>query len=235
MDPDTIKALQGIAEVVGPFAAAPTVKELILKMLGPTAELAGERLRDNVKRCFDRSDQMIEEAKAKAIPPEPRLLLPLAQAAQIAEHQILREMFAALLANARIPESITVRPSFISIVSQLAPDEAVLFQQLAVLTNEITNFQMGINTYPQPMREPMISAQQAKHMQRLTEALPVIDKESDLDRGNRMRTCVLILEGLRLVEYKAIHPKDPVGIPLLTSLGWTLFNASSPPPPKTDA
>jgi len=84
------------------------------------------------------------------------------------------------------------------------------------------------------LREPMISAQQAMHMQRLTEALPVIDKESDSERGNRMRTCLLILEGLRLVESKAIHPKDPVGIPLLTPLGWTLFNASTPPTPKSD-
>jgi hypothetical protein len=39
---------------------------------------------------------------------------------------------------------------------------------------------------------------------------------------------------LRLVESKAIHPKDPVGIPLLTPLGWTLFNASTPPTPKSD-
>ncbi len=202
MDPETIKTIQELGQFVAPFAAAPTVKELVLKMLGPTADVLGERLAKNVKRCFDRSDQMVAEARATTIDPEPRLLLPLAQAASIAEDETLQEMFAALLANARIPDAITVRPSLISILSQMAPDEALLFRQLAALTNDIMNFQMGINSFPQPTREPMISAEQAKHMRRLTEALPFIDKESDSERGNRMRTCVLILEGLRLVEYK---------------------------------
>lgn len=227
-----MKALQEIGQFVAPFAAAPTVKELVLKMLGPAADVLGERWANNLKRCFDRSNQMVAEAKVTAAAPEPRLLLPLAQAASMAEDETLQEMFAALLANARIADAITVRPALISILSQMAPDEAVLFKQLAVLTNDITNFQMGINTFPQPTREPMISAQQTKHMQRLIHALPVIDKESESERGSRMQTCLLILEGLRLVEYKAIHAKDPVGIPLLTHLGWTLFNASTPPSPK---
>ena len=90
---------------------------------------------------------MIEEAKASPSFIEPRLLLPLTQAAATAEHEVLQEMFAALLANARMPQGDAVRPSFISIVSQLAPDEAVLFKRLATLTNEyLREFQMGTGT-----------------------------------------------------------------------------------------
>jgi hypothetical protein len=223
MDPDTLKALQTIGEVVGPFAAAPTVKELILKMLGPTADYFGVRL----KKCFDRSDQMIEDAKATATYPPPKLLLPLAQAAMLEESEVLHEMFAALLANARIPKGPEVRPAFIGIVSQLAPDEAVLLNEIRIQSNEYQSWQMGVGTLPLAKRQLAIDERNREHVRRLIESLPVLANESEEERSSRMRTCARILDGLGLVAHVNF-------IPIMTGLGITLLNACTPPTPKTD-
>jgi hypothetical protein len=175
MDPDAIKTIQEIGQFVAPFAAAPTVKELVLKMLGPTADHFGVCL----KKCFDRSDQMIEEAKATAIAPAAKLLLPLAQAAMVEESEVLQEMFAALLTNARIPTSPEVRPAFISLASQLAPDEAVLLKEIAFQSNEYTSWQMGVGTLPIAQRQLAIDERNREHVRKLIESLPVIDGESE--------------------------------------------------------
>jgi hypothetical protein len=121
-----------------------------------------------------------------------------------------------------------VRPAFISLVSQLAPDEAVLLKEIAFQSNEYTSWQMGVGTIPITQRQPAIDERNREHVRKLTESLPVIDRESEQDRSTRMRTCARILEALGLVS------RDTV-IPLLTGLGLTLLNACTPPSPKTDS
>jgi hypothetical protein len=225
MDPDTIKTIQEIGQFVAPLAAAPTVKELVLKMLGPTADALGERLAKNVKRCFDRSDQMVTEARVTAIAPEPNLLLPLAQAASIAENETLQEMFAALLTNARIPQGPEVRPSFISIASQLAPDEAVLLKRIASLTNEYQAWLAGAGAASPDQRDRIRKEVTEAHVRKLRDGLPAVENESAQDRTKRMNTCILILEGLGLVKR--------MDAPTMTDLGWALILACAPPSPKT--
>lgn len=178
MDPETVTALQQLAKIVAPVAAAPTVGDLVKRVLGPTADLFGERIR----KCFERSDQMVHDSRETPQNAAPNIVIPLIQAVALAEHETIQEMFAALLTNARIPDGNAARPSFISIVSQLAPDEAILFKAIGILSDEYRVFQLGFNHIPQPQRMTQATSFVKHYLVKVRNALPVVQGESD---GNR--------------------------------------------------
>lgn len=87
MDPETVKALEQLAKIVAPVAAAPTVGDLIKRIVGPTADLFGERIR----KCFERSDQMIHDSRETPQNAAPNIVIPLIQAVALAEHEPFRK------------------------------------------------------------------------------------------------------------------------------------------------
>ena len=135
----------------GGAALAGTLKftDVIKAMLGPaTAEIA-ERFRDDIRvyrygrqlECLKKAEKMAKDAgfTPKAVPI--KLLFPLLEGASLEENEDLHTMWAALLANASAPsKSENVRPGFIAILKQMAPDEAVLLQLIAGFTAEFNSF-----------------------------------------------------------------------------------------------
>ena len=114
------------------------------RMLGPAADEVAEILRDRVRlyrygnqmRCIEKAEKMAQNAgfTPKAVPP--KLLFPLLDGASFEEDETLHDMWAALLANASSPEaSENVRPGYIALLKQMAPDEAALLKIVEELTN----------------------------------------------------------------------------------------------------
>jgi Abortive infection alpha len=153
MDPnELIKAAPEIAKGAGALAAAVPFTAIVKRMLGPAADELGQRFGDRVRLYrYGRSLDMLKKAEKmaadagfapKAVPI--KLLFPLLEGASLEEDEDLHTMWAALLANAASPENPTkIRPAFIAILKQMAPDEAALlnwmFDQYSTnRTNRIT-------------------------------------------------------------------------------------------------
>jgi hypothetical protein len=140
MDPnDLIKAAPAIAKVAGPLAAAIPLTPIIKAILGDAAAELGQRFGDRVRLYrYGRSLDMLKKAEKmaqdagftpKAVPI--KLLFPLLEGASFEEDEDLHTMWAALLANAASPENAEkVRPGFIAILKQMAPDEARLLNEI---------------------------------------------------------------------------------------------------------
>src|SRR6266478_6312148 len=128
MNPDDIiKAVPAIAKVAGPVAAAIPLTPIIKAILGPAAEELGQRFGDRVRLYrYGRSLEMLKKAEKmakeagftpKSVPI--KLLFPLLEGASLEEDEDLHTMWAALLANAAMPENArNVRPAFISVLKQ---------------------------------------------------------------------------------------------------------------------
>src|SRR6266446_911734 len=135
MNPDDIiKAAPAIAKVAGPLSAAIPFTAIVKRMLGPAADELAEMWRDQVRlyryerqvKCVEKAERMAQEAgfTPQAVPP--KILFPLLEGASFEDNEDLHTMWAALLANAASSESKALRPSFISILRELAPDEAAV-------------------------------------------------------------------------------------------------------------
>ena len=138
MDPnDLIKHAPELLK--GGAALAGTLKftDVVKAMLGPTTAEIAERFRDEVRRyrygrqleCLKKAEKMAKDAgfTPNAVPI--KLLFPLLEGASLEENEDLHTMWAALLANAASPtKKGEVRPGFVAILRQMAPDEAKLLK-----------------------------------------------------------------------------------------------------------
>src|SRR6266568_709406 len=78
----------------------------------------------------------------QAVPP--KILFPLLEGASFEEDEDLHTMWAALLANAASPGNAEkVRPGFLAILKQMAPDEAALLNRIAN-KEDIFNFESNL-------------------------------------------------------------------------------------------
>ena len=138
-DYESLKHLPEIAKVVTPVAAAIPFTGILKRMLGPAADEVAERFRDEVRiyrygrqlECLKKAEKMAMDAgfTPKAVPI--KILFPLLEGASLEEDETLHTMWAALLANASSDMAEIVRPSFISILKEMAPDEARLLSEVA--------------------------------------------------------------------------------------------------------
>src|SRR5271169_5924760 len=124
MDPTEItKHLPEIASATKVVAAAIPFTAIVKRMLGPAADELAEMWRDQVRlyryerqlKCVEKAERMAQEAgfTPQAVPP--KILFPLLEGASFEEDEELHTMWAALLANAALPENTQkVRPGFIS-------------------------------------------------------------------------------------------------------------------------
>src|SRR5580698_7329869 len=145
MDPsELIKAAPVVAKGAAAIGAVVPFTSIVKKMLGPAADELAEMWRDQVRlyrygrqvKCIEKAEKMAKEAgfTPKAVPI--KLLFPLLEGASLEEDETLHDMWAALLANASSPEhSANVRPGFIAILKQMAPDEAALLKTVEELTD----------------------------------------------------------------------------------------------------
>ena len=136
MDPTEItKHIPEVASVATVAAASIPFTSIVKRMLGPAADEVAEMWRDQVRvyryerqaKLIEKVDRIATEAgfTPQAVPP--KVLFPLLEGSSFEDDENLHDMWAALLANAASPEHAeTVRPGFVAILKQMAPDEAKL-------------------------------------------------------------------------------------------------------------
>jgi len=216
MNPDDIiHAAPAIAQGAGALAAAVPFTAVVKRMLGPAADEVAEMLRDQVRvyrygrqlKLLEKAEKMAEDAgfTPQAVPP--KVLFPLLEGASFEDDENLHDMWAALLANAASLEHATkVRPGFVAILRQMAPDEAGLLKWICVHDS--------IDPH-----SPADLFDIAKGFQ------SVVDDQIDAD-SPRLLVCLhlLIANGL-------ITPLGPIHY--ATPLAFNFIEACCPPKPKT--
>ena len=124
---EIVKAVPGIAKGVAEIIAAVPIADIVKRICGPTADLFGEKAKQRVERCFEKTARMTQDAgfTPQAVPP--KLLVPILQEASLEDDEDLHTMWAALLANAASPNgNERVRVGFVAVLQQLSRDEALL-------------------------------------------------------------------------------------------------------------
>ena len=114
------------------------VQDIFLKLTGPAAEEYGLMWADSVKlrrtkrlvKGLAKTKQMLQDAGFEPDVVPDKLLLPMFEGMCMEDDEDLRTMWAALLANASIRESVEVRLSYSEILAQLSPAEAKLLDQI---------------------------------------------------------------------------------------------------------
>ena len=136
MDPEIVKTATEIAKATGTAAGLSIpFTGIVKRMLGPAADELAEMWRDQVRlyryqrqlKCVQKAERMAEDAgfTPQAVPP--KILFPLLEGASFEDDENLHDMWAALLANAASPENAEkIRPNFIAVLKQMAPDEAAI-------------------------------------------------------------------------------------------------------------
>jgi hypothetical protein len=233
MDPNELirhapELLKGGAALAG----ALKFTDIIKAMLGPaTAEIA-ERFQDDVRRyrygrqleCLKKAEKMAKDAgfTPKAVPI--KLLFPLLEGASLEENEDLHTMWAALLANSSSPEKVEkVRPGFVAILKQMAPDEASLLKILADLTDGHGSFLRAFRAPSKQALDRAIAANNVIQMERLRASFRREDEdESAMDL--RFQACIHLLAAAGLIE---------VGDDIITlsALGRTFLESCQPPKP----
>jgi hypothetical protein len=136
MIPDElVKAVPEVAKGLAAVGASIPTTAMVKRMLGPAMDEVAEMLRDRVRlyrygrqlTCVEKAAKMAEEAGFQPCAVPPKILFPLLEGVSWEEDEEMHTMWASLLANATNSASTNnVRPSFIAILKQLAPDEARL-------------------------------------------------------------------------------------------------------------
>jgi hypothetical protein len=113
------------------------IGDIVKRIAGPLADEIGEYFAAVVQpyrivrqaQAIRKAQQMLREVGISPQTVPPRLLLPILEGAAIEDNEDLHSRWAALLANAAA-SSLSVHPSYIEILKQLAPDDAVLLEKL---------------------------------------------------------------------------------------------------------
>ena len=140
MNPDDlVRAAPVIAKGAVAIGASVPFTAIAKRMLGPAADEVAEMMRDHVRlyrysrqlSCVQKAAKMAEDAGFTPNEVPSKLLFPLLEGASFEENEDLHTMWAALLANASSPKwSDGVRPGYIALLRQMAPDEGVLLNWL---------------------------------------------------------------------------------------------------------
>ena len=152
MDPVT-GTVAGALTIAGlKYVGKPTAdaaKELVVKMLGGSADAVGEHLAETTREWLRRRQErghevlttaaaMLEEAGLEAQPVPGRILFPILEHSSLEEDDDLRRKWAALLANAASERRDMMLPAFAEILRQLMPVQAHVLDWLSeqVFTTE---------------------------------------------------------------------------------------------------
>jgi len=235
MDPnETIKhapeLLKGGAELVGAFKFT----DIIKAMLGPATGEVAERFRDSVRlyryarqlECLKKAEMMAKDAgfTPKAVPI--KLLFPLLEGASLEENEDLHTMWAALLANAASPtKAEQVRPGFVAILKQMAPDEAVLLKLIAGFTAEFNSFLKNTHASSKENLDRMIRAYNEEQMTGLRASFKR-QNEQAAEAELRLETCTQLLSNVGMIRFTD-------EITLLSALGETFLEVCEPPKPTS--
>lgn len=233
MNPDDlIKAAPAIAKGAAEIIAAVPIADIVKRICGPPADLLGDKLRERVERCFEKTARMTQDTGVTPQAVPPKLLLPILQGASVEENEDLHTMWAALLANAASPENAQkVRPGFTAILKQMAPDEALLLKWIFAKSQGWTPHIGGLDWFKAQAELGFTSKEEATRSRRI-----------DL----RMATCLDGLEAQQLIRRTYFLPSSSSSLDeprkfepqqvnfrlMLTERGTAFFEACQPPKPK---
>jgi len=101
------------------------------KFVGPAAEHLGKAAWERAQALGKNAAQLLATVGREPQPVEPKVLVPLVQAAALETDPGLSERWAALLANAADPEQrVKVQPGYAEVLRQLTPIDAQILKLL---------------------------------------------------------------------------------------------------------
>jgi hypothetical protein len=232
MDPnELLKAAPEVHRIVATIVAGVPIAEIVKRIVLPSADVLGDRMKQRVERCFSKGGTMILQAQATPSQPPDKIIIEILQGASLEEDEDLHTMWSALLANAcSLEHANTVTPGFVAILRQMAPNEARLLKWMA----ECGGDARGI-TY-----QLLFSAQEALGYE-ARESF-VLPRYKDLDP--RLATCLDGIEAQQLIRrnywqktkyggFTQVMGAEQVNHTLaITQRGTDFLKACQPPKPK---
>jgi hypothetical protein len=215
--------LQSIAAIiVGGVPFAEIVKRIVL----PSADALGERMKGRVERLFEKTGKMIQDAGVAPQPVSDKLLIDILRGASVEDNDDLQRMWAALLANAASPENVgRIRPTFIAILKQLAPDEASMLKEIAAVTVDYVNVLQTTTAGSKEALDRMLKNRTNQMSNRVISAFASLPGETRDETDGRFQTCLQSLSYLGLLDVS--HD-----LTVLSAYGKTFIDACQPPKPK---
>jgi len=237
---DAHQLTDSLPSVAKAVAALP-LTQLVKRMLGPAADELADRWRGEVRlyrygrqiACIKRAEEMAASAglPPKAVPI--KILFPLLEGASLEEDPNLQEMWAALLANSSTTMDSLIRPSFIRLLQDMAPDEARLLQAIADRDKEAATLRQTFvgerfNTLNElKAKEANVEQMVWQNYRRVEKEFPAFENEQAQDRESRFEACIQALMGARLVTQAGV-PDSGVCF-TLTERGRMLIRACTAP------
>jgi len=237
MDPnEIIKTAPEIARGAAALGAAIPFTGIVKRMLGPAADEVAQMWVDQVRvyrygrqlKLLEKAERMAQEAgfAPQAVPP--KILFPLLEGASLEDDETLHDMWAALLANASSEMAKSVRPGFISLLREMAPDEAELLISIPKLTHAVEAGKRSRREHPDAFPEELLRRDYVDSHRLLMESRAAFGRirgEDDVMTDARYEACILSLEMAGLV----VPKQKPFR---LTGRGVTFLNVCSPPKAK---
>ena len=174
-------------------------------------EEQGAMLRDQVRlyryerqlKCLEKAERMAKGAgfTPQAVPP--KILFPLLEGASFEENEDLHTMWAGLLANAASPKDAeSVRPSFIAILREMAPDEAAILNWLF----DNSHYSSMFRTFRANMGD-LTTAFLGLGLSSERDTLHDLSRAESESR-QRLETCVEGLQSSHLVDRHEVRPDE---------------------------
>ena len=194
------------------------------KFVGPAAEAIGKAAWDQAQQLGAKATAYLAAVGREPQPVEPKLLLPLVQAASLETDPTLAEKWAALLANAADPaQRVAVQPGFAEVLRQLTPTDA-----------RVLDIAASLEISPKGV-VPNYASTHAL----LPKAAPLLKQELEVVIGNLTRLGVCLSASMQGVDsdswlaprsrYRAIGPG--FDYLQLTPFGKAFLAAVTPPTP----
>ncbi len=200
-------------------------------ILGPATIEFGELARDCIRqyrhqnslKAFFKTVKMLQENNTATNAVPLKVLFPWFEGASFEDDESMQDMWAALLANASAGDGVVVRPAFLAMLRQMAPDEAVLLKHVRRLTADHEAWlEDGNTSRTRQELDRKLKMKEAQLMTALREGLPWSENTSPADFESRFNTCVSVLENQGLIRWvsEVVHISD---------LGRTFLSACEPP------
>jgi hypothetical protein len=117
----------------------------LTQFVGPAFKHFGEQALERIRQVASKASSLLSTVGREPQPVEPKIIVPLAQAASLETDETLAEKWVALLANAADPvQRVAVQPGFAEVLRQLTlTDVAVLdllYQRAPSTTPELLEY-----------------------------------------------------------------------------------------------
>jgi hypothetical protein len=189
---------------------------VLSQFLGPSAKHFGEMMLERGKQVGTKALDLLAAVGRKPQAVEPKVLLPLVQAAALETDESLAGKWAALLANAADPaQRVMVQPGFAEVLRQLTPVQAEVLVQMYAQDKENQG-----RAYSAP--ETLLVGGMAKRL-----GLPEPEFALCVDNLLRLRLCAVLDGPHQMGPFKV--PATPTSYLNPTVFGREFVRACTPP------